>query len=77
MVDPRDLVIPRRLSVHDVDYGPTHGLLDVFVDGQKQSEVISYDMDLGTVVRFVRAGAVDGDTEIIRGVVTVKLVTSG
>ena len=61
------LTFPRKLSVNDDGYGPTHGLIDVFVDGVEIHEVVSYDIDAGTVERLVP----EGENETIRGTVTI------
>lgn len=72
---------PRRSSVHDVDFDfDAAARLAIYLDGQLQTSVVSYDMDAGELVRHV---LVDGRpqkhperdevwTETVKGSVTVE-----
>ena len=75
--------IPRRLSVHDDGYDHDLGSrLCVCLDGVAQSEVIAFDQDEGTILRYVTSpdGKLalndEGDDlrrECLRGTVTVEV----
>lgn len=79
--------IPRKLSIDDAEKDArlmaVAMALDVFLDGQKQTACLRYDLDAGEIERIAQdnAGKIiieggDFKREIVRGVVEVRKTTS-